>query len=122
MHDWTDIEEAMAGKSSVPGLPDRGAFWSEFERRARGRTREELYRASPARWAAAVATAALMIAGGILLPLRAARAQAGNVINELEVGAAHRAVLIMNDASNRSTILWIVSGSEARAEEQGGRR
>ena len=121
MRDWTEIEGALAaGQPSMRGLPGRDAFWSEFDRRARGRTRDEFPRTSPARWAAAVATGALVVAGGILLSLRAARAQAGNVINELEVEAAHRAVLIMNDASNRSTILWIVSGAEMKPEEQGG--
>ena len=106
----TPIDSLQQEPSPAPRQPD--AFWPDFKARV------DLYpqqarvpdRPSPAmRWAWASACAILLLVVGIL-PLRRVLTadRSGTTIESYAVGVAHSAVLILNDESSDSTILWVV--------------
>ena len=110
MQEWPDIKQAMDGCRQAPPLPDRDAFWADFRSRAQGCARQPPA-PSPARWVAAAALA-LVLASLPFALLRVPPAGAANVINALDVQVAHQAVLIMDDAPSRGTVLWIVTAGD----------
>ena len=118
---WNEIREGLGElRADRPPKP-ADAFWAEF--RSRARLHPQLAPAerpafAPARkWILAGACATLLLAwAGLYI---AGRPQTGgmNTIRSLDVVASNGGVLIMDDESTQSTIVWIVDLEADSAKE-----
>jgi hypothetical protein len=116
------LREAMRDSGERPPIKSADAFWSSFRAHA---TLHPQYTpaASPAlahrhalRWGITATCALLVMVGtGVW---HTTRPEPLNRVTSFEVAAQHEAVLVMDDASSHSTLLWIV-GMEENNGDQG---
>jgi hypothetical protein len=108
---WRQIRANLREQPAPVARRDPDAFWSDFRARARLMRQEQpvvvpLWRSMPMRVAYAAAVVALL-AAGLALMLPGGGAGLPNRIKSLEVVASHSGVIIINDDTQRGTILWI---------------
>lgn len=120
---WQATREALTRDRRGQPLPPE-AFWDDFRARARLRVQVSPEATNPMivpwrnRWAWAGTCAVVCFAIVGIRFMGGSPAAEASQINSVEVIASHSGVLIMNDDSSKSAILWIVD-MEA-GEDDGG--
>ena len=119
---WRDVRREMRGMAAGRPAVSAAEFWEDFRARARLHPQRTAERApavsfifSRWAWAGACATVVALLA---VLPFRGgpAGSREGAVLS-LDVETGHSAVVILDDARTRSTIVWIVG---ADGQDAGG--
>ncbi len=110
---WQKVRREMRGMAAGRQVMPAAAFWEDFRARARlhpqrtaERETDSSFVFSRWAWAGACATVMALLA---VLPFRGvlAGSREGAVLS-LDVETGHSAVVILDDARTRSTIVWIV--------------
>lgn len=115
--------EALKTLASPPPPKAPDEFWGDFRARVAlhpQQAAERRLHPVAIRWAWAAACAILLLSVGVwpLWQMQAA-APTGTTIESYAVDVAHSAVLILNDESSESTMLWVVGMQETKLENGG---
>lgn len=119
-----DVDKALEAQRATGTCRQADDFWADFKPRASLRAQETPVPRRPAvtaRWALVGACAALLVlAAAGVAPFVSGRGRPVGAIRSVEVAGAHQAVLIMEDGSTGSTVLWILgmNGDEPNGETQ----
>lgn len=105
----------------APDPPPADAFWPAF--RGRARPRAEPFGAVPPapyllRWAAAAAVLLAAVGIGFYVLAPPSAAAGTGVVRSLSVTGPYDSVLVVEDADQRGTIVWIRSEATAGAEDE----
>lgn len=109
---WREIKEGLRHSRPDATMPAPGEFWADFRARASLRHQERVVTStalsSAQMWVLASVCAAVVAAWIGFRAIHGGPDRGLSTIKSFQVLATHSAVMMVEDESTRSTVLWIV--------------